>query len=228
MSIWVVLAFIVGLILGLLSAWLYWRRRTAEREEQIRGLRAALNSNEINLLDLKTRLQQQEANLGRTRNQLARSEQACHDLTAQLKDRDQTISQLERAVSEREIQIRDLTSHAQEAEAGKAEQLASLTAEATPPRVAESLVRGMPFQADDLKCIEGIGPKMSALLETAGITTFAQLAAADINRLQGLLRDNRWTFADPTTWPEQASLAAAGDWQALEILQGELKGGRRV
>jgi predicted flap endonuclease-1-like 5' DNA nuclease len=131
-------------------------------------------------------------------------------------------------VSEREVQIRDLTSHAQEAEAGQAGQLASLTAEATPPRAVASLVRGMPFQADDLKCIEGIGPKMSALLQAADITTFAQLAATDINRLQGLLRDNRWTFADPTTWPEQASLAAAGDWQALEVLQGELKGGRRV
>ena len=32
---------------------------------------------------------------------------------------------------------------------------------------------------------------------------------------------------DPSTWPEQASLAAAGEWDALQALQDELKGGRR-
>ena len=226
MSIWVVVAFIVGLILGLLSAWFYWRRRSAEHEKQIHDLRAALKSNEISLLDFKTRLQQQEANLGRARNELTRSEQARHDLTAQIKDRDQTIRQLEGVVSERDVQIRDLTLRALKVEAGDGgrpalfpkneRELPSLSAEATPP------------QPDDLQRIEGIGPKISAVLQTAGITTFAQLAATDIRRLQQILGDKRWTFADPATWPEQARLAAAGDWQALEVLQGELKGGRRV
>jgi hypothetical protein len=36
------------------------------------------------------------------------------------------------------------------------------------------------------------------------------------------------TIADPSTWPEQAGLAAAGRWSELEVLQEELKGGRRV
>jgi len=35
-------------------------------------------------------------------------------------------------------------------------------------------------------------------------------------------------LADPSTWPEQAGLAAAGKWDALKVLQDELKGGRRV
>jgi predicted flap endonuclease-1-like 5' DNA nuclease/uncharacterized membrane-anchored protein YhcB (DUF1043 family) len=226
MSIWVVLAFIVGLILGLLIAWFYLRRQVAEGEEEIRDLRAKLKSNETNLLDFKTRLQQQEANLGRTRNELTRSEQARHDLTAQLKDRDQTIRQLEGLVGERDVQIQDLTLRMQKVEAGnggrpalfpeKERRLSSLTAEVKPP------------QPDDLQCIEGIGPKISAVLQTAGIVTFAQLAATDVSRLQQILENKHWTFADPATWPEQARLAAAGDWQALEALQDELKGGRRV
>ncbi len=226
MSIWVILAFIVGLILGLLIVWFYLRQQVAEREGQIRGMRATLKSNEANLLDFKTRLQQQEANLGRARNELSRSEQARHDLTAQLKDRDQTIRQLEEEMSERDVQMRDLTARAQKVEAGdggrpalspeKDRDLSSLTAEAIPP------------QPDDLQCIEGIGPKMAALLQTTGITTFAQLAATEVSRLQQLLEDKGWAFADPTTWPEQARLAAAGDWRALEVLQDELKGGRRV
>ena len=226
MSIWVVLAFIVGLILGLLIAWFYLRRQVAEGEEEIRDLRARLKSSETTLLDFKTRLQQQEANLGRTRNELTRSEQARHDLTAQLKDRDQTIRQLEGLVGERDVQIQDLTLRMQKVEAGnggrpalfpeKERGLSSLTAEAVPP------------QPDDLECIEGIGPKISAVLQTAGIVTFAQLAATDVSRLQQILENKHWTFADPATWPEQARLAAAGDWQALEVLQGELKAGRRV
>jgi hypothetical protein len=35
-------------------------------------------------------------------------------------------------------------------------------------------------------------------------------------------------ISDPATWPEQAKLAAQGDWEGLEALQDELKGGRRV
>jgi predicted flap endonuclease-1-like 5' DNA nuclease len=81
---------------------------------------------------------------------------------------------------------------------------------------------------DDLQRIEGIGPKISGLLQAAGITTFAQLAAGDVGRLERIVREAGITIADPTTWPEQARLAAAGRWDELEVLQEELKGGRRV
>jgi predicted flap endonuclease-1-like 5' DNA nuclease len=85
-----------------------------------------------------------------------------------------------------------------------------------------------PSVPDDLTRIEGIGPKISSLLQEAGITTFAQLAQADLSRLEQIVRDVGITIADPTTWPEQAGLAAGGEWGALEVLQDELKGGRRV
>jgi predicted flap endonuclease-1-like 5' DNA nuclease len=79
--------------------------------------------------------------------------------------------------------------------------------------------------------IEGIGPKISGVLQEAGITTFAQLADTDPASLEEILEasDPRLRrLADPTTWPEQAALAAAGEWEAHEALRGELKGGRRV
>jgi len=84
---------------------------------------------------------------------------------------------------------------------------------------------------DDLKVVEGIGPKIASVLRTAGVETFAQLAATDVDRLKEILEaadPNLLRLADPTTWPEQASLAAGGDWAALEKLQDELKGGRRA
>ena len=85
-----------------------------------------------------------------------------------------------------------------------------------------------PPTPDDLRRIEGIGPKISGLLQAAGVTTFAQLAEIDVSRVQQIVRDAGITVADPATWPEQAGLAAAGKWDELEILQDELKGGRRV
>jgi hypothetical protein len=33
---------------------------------------------------------------------------------------------------------------------------------------------------------------------------------------------------DPATWMEQAKLANAGEWEKLEQLQKELKGGKRT
>jgi predicted flap endonuclease-1-like 5' DNA nuclease len=91
---------------------------------------------------------------------------------------------------------------------------------------APSQVEGAP--ADDLKRIEGIGPKISNVLQDAGITTYAQLAATDVHRLRQILDESGIRLANPDTWPEQARLAAAGDWDALKRLQGQLKGGRRV
>ena len=92
------------------------------------------------------------------------------------------------------------------------------------PEVAET-----PVQADDLELIEGIGPKIAGVLKAAGIVTFADLAAADTSRLAEILeQEPNLRLADPGTWPEQAALAAAGDWEAFKARTEQLKGGRRA
>jgi len=93
-----------------------------------------------------------------------------------------------------------------------------------PTRAAEVV----PSEPDDLEIIEGIGPKIAGLLKAAGITTFAQLAQADLGQVQEILTAAKLRLADPATWAEQARLAAAGDWDGLEALQNQLKGGRRA
>jgi predicted flap endonuclease-1-like 5' DNA nuclease len=85
-----------------------------------------------------------------------------------------------------------------------------------------------PVQPDDLKRIEGVGPKIASVLQATGIETFAQLAASDVARLRDILQAAGIRIADPETWPEQAALAVQEEWEALETLQGQLKGGRRV
>jgi predicted flap endonuclease-1-like 5' DNA nuclease len=87
-----------------------------------------------------------------------------------------------------------------------------------------------PAQEDDLKKIEGIGPKIAGVLKGAGIRTFGQLAATDVESIRGVLErsdPNLLRLADPSTWPQQAGLAAEGRWEELEKLQADLKGGRR-
>jgi predicted flap endonuclease-1-like 5' DNA nuclease len=96
-------------------------------------------------------------------------------------------------------------------------------------KVEPVAVKAAPLVPDDLKIIEGIGPKISSILAASGITTFAQLAATDVSRLREIIAQAGLTaLADPTSWPQQAALAAAGKLDELEALQGRLKGGRRV
>ncbi len=80
----------------------------------------------------------------------------------------------------------------------------------------------------DLTIIEGIGPKYSEILVSAGVDTFAKLAAMTTDEIVELVKANGGRKAGSMpTWAEQAKLAAAGDWDALEKLQDELTGGRR-
>ncbi|PHI21044.1 glycoside hydrolase family 13 [Lewinellaceae bacterium SD302] len=82
-------------------------------------------------------------------------------------------------------------------------------------------------KADDLKRIEGIGPKIAGLLNDAGITTFAGLGKASTKKLKDVLEaaGPRFRLAKPDTWKQQAKLAAAGKDTELKKLQDELKGG---
>ena len=79
-------------------------------------------------------------------------------------------------------------------------------------------------QSDDLTRIEGIGPKTASILNQAGITSFQALAVLTSEEIKDILRAAKGRGV-PTSWPQQAKLAAAGDWDGLEKLQAELKGG---
>lgn len=78
-----------------------------------------------------------------------------------------------------------------------------------------------PKNDEDLKFVKGIGPKIEQILNGGGIVTFAQLAETSVERIQELLNaaGERYRLADPTTWPQQAAVAATGDWDALHALQ---------
>jgi len=95
-----------------------------------------------------------------------------------------------------------------------------------PATTSESVDETEASPPDDLIRIEGIGPKVSTIVVAAGITTFADLARADVARLQAILDEAGIHTANPSTWPEQAGLAAQGKWDALNELQDRIKNGR--
>lgn len=79
-------------------------------------------------------------------------------------------------------------------------------------------------KADDLKKIEGIGPKIAETLVAAGIATYEALSKADPANIAEIIADVRGNHV-PDTWPQQAALAAAGKWDELKELQEKLDGG---
>jgi len=81
---------------------------------------------------------------------------------------------------------------------------------------------------NDLKIIEGIGPKIENLLNIGQIKSWEDLAEAPIERLEKILEDGgeRFKLAIPTTWPIQAKYALQHDWVKLKKYQEELINGK--
>jgi chromosome segregation ATPase/predicted flap endonuclease-1-like 5' DNA nuclease len=82
--------------------------------------------------------------------------------------------------------------------------------------------------SDDLKIIEGIGPKIELVLNAAGISTWHQLWHTDVNKLHEILSEDgrRFDANDPSTWPEQARLLANGETEKFKAYTDYLISGR--
>jgi predicted flap endonuclease-1-like 5' DNA nuclease len=113
------------------------------------------------------------------------------------------------------------------APAQEAAPLAEAVAEPAPAPAEEAAPAvGAAAAPDDLTLIEGIGPKSAAALNQAGITTFAQVAAMTAEQLEQTIKGRGIRLVgSAASWPQQAALAATGDFAALAELQAKLKGG---
>lgn len=91
-------------------------------------------------------------------------------------------------------------------------------------------VLGKSITIDDLKVVEGIGPKIESLCHGIGIRTWFDLSTTEGSLLSTMLADAGSGVAshDPSTWPEQAGLLAAGRWDEFKVLTDGLRGGRAV
>lgn len=96
------------------------------------------------------------------------------------------------------------------------------------PVAAAPVAAAVSGKKDDLKIVEGIGPKIEELCNNAGILTFAQLAATAPSRIKEILEaaGPRFQMHDPTTWPDQSALARDGKFDELKKWQDELNRGK--
>ena len=90
-------------------------------------------------------------------------------------------------------------------------------------------VDGPDTPLDDLERIEGIGPKISASLQSVGVRSFARLSVAPQTRLRQALEQSGLNYAPSLpTWSEQARLLAAGDVEGFQALVDRLIAGREA
>jgi large subunit ribosomal protein L17 len=100
--------------------------------------------------------------------------------------------------------------------------------EAAPESESAPAAKAKSKKGDDLTKIEGVGPKAAEVLHEAGITSFAKLAESKAEDIKEILEKSEGHFnaQDPTSWPEQAQLAADEKWDELKELQDKLIAGR--
>lgn len=145
-----------------------------------------------------------------------------------IEERDSAIELMRENLAALEKKNRDALTRAEAAEADIAKLEKGLEESAQEAASQKLRIRSM---QDDLSVIDGIGPKVSSVLRTAGITSFSKLAEREPEEIQGILvaENPRLTrLTDPSTWHEQARMAADGDWEGLKALQDSIKEERRA
>ena len=116
---------------------------------------------------------------------------------------------------------------AKKAEPKKETKAAAPKAKAETKAPAKKAAPKKAAKEDDLKKIEGVGPKAAEAMVAAGMDTFAKVAKAKPEAIATILSDASSNLAHlvTDTWPKQAQLAADGKWDELKELQDKLDGG---
>jgi predicted flap endonuclease-1-like 5' DNA nuclease len=91
-----------------------------------------------------------------------------------------------------------------------------------------SEIFGKEIILNDLKLVEGIGPKIAEVLKKSGITSWEKLSDTTRYILRVILDEAGSQFRghNPKTWPRQAQMAANGEWMKLKAYQDILLGGK--
>jgi predicted flap endonuclease-1-like 5' DNA nuclease len=92
------------------------------------------------------------------------------------------------------------------------------------PKRAGKTAKAAKARSDDLKIIDGIGPKMEKALQAAGIDSYEKLSQASEDQLREAVQAAGMQLA-PTlaTWAKQAEFLARGDHDGLQAYQESLK-----
>jgi len=176
--------------------------------------------------------------VGWLRDQVAELSGRVSTLTSDLTDTRVKLTQAEADIEAKAEQLRKAKSDLMMCEGERMalrEQVANATETATgaSKKVAAAAIATIMFadkkwKMDDLKIVEGIGPKIEELLHNADIKTWKALSETSVERLKEILDAAGSTFQihDPGTWAQQAALADQGKWDELKKWQDELDAGK--
>ncbi|WP_339650477.1 hypothetical protein [uncultured Maribacter sp.] len=87
---------------------------------------------------------------------------------------------------------------------------------------------GKNIKQDDLKLVEGIGPKIEGMFKDHGIKTWKALSETSLADCQKILDTGgtRYKIHDPASWPMQSKMCYEGKWEELAKWQDEHKHGK--
>lgn len=89
---------------------------------------------------------------------------------------------------------------------------------------AARAVFGKAIRQDDLKVVEGIGPKIESMFKAAGIGTWQTLSETTVAKCREILDsggEEKFRIHDPASWPMQAKMAYEGKWKELKSWQDD-------
>ena len=237
---------IIALLLGLLVGWLLWARTLRKRTQlyvretrglrgEIEGFRASTSASDGHVLapaqaDL-TALRGQVKSLTAEQASLASAHKNLTDAHAKLSDSYTGLQDSHAMLSDAHAALG--ADHA-----ALVDELAALKASRRPvaaravvekaigeEAVAVKTVTPKPVRPDDLKRVEGIGPKMEQALRAVGIETFAQLASTPPRELQSTIDAAKLRSPSVGTWAKQARFLADGDEAGFVAYTEQLVGG---
>jgi predicted flap endonuclease-1-like 5' DNA nuclease len=197
------------------------------RDGYIEELEGNVDTRDNKIKSLGINMKKQGATLEALNTDLSQRDAAIQSLEEQVRERDERIAAANAANAKLRMQNQETMDRAVGAEA-RVSELQELTQERDQEITAlKAKERAM---QDDFSHLDGVGPKISATLRSAGVKTFAKLASKEVDDLREILvaeNPSLLRLSDPTTWPQQAGMAAEGRWETLKALQEDLKERRR-
>ncbi len=212
-SLLVLLFLFIAWLIGLLTGRWIWRSKAHQLQTELDACRADLDAWKTKYADLEKLYRQRD-------NDLSSAKVEMDDLRVQLKKYSEQVGQLH-------ADLQDCIDDKTQLAAGGIIEAKPAVAAATAMAFMAGGIGGAQ-RKDDLKIVEGIGPKIEQLLNNDGIWLWSELAATPQSRLQEILNaaGTHYRIHDPSTWARQSGLAAEGKWDELKEFQDFLVAGR--
>ena len=248
-----VIAFLLGWWLGRISV-NKWRKRYKETEAELQLLKAESlgvedRKLEISTLSEKVKILEDKNSRLRMESVKPASTQSTSVLEAKLQTQDQLINQLRKELDLSKMREADFNTSlsaakviAEEKRAvtknesnKKSKESTSVIAATSAPKEkaktkSKAKAKAKTGKGDDLKKIEGVGPKIEQLLNADGVNTYKDVIGSGAEKIKEILMKAgpQYKVHDPSTWGEQSKLAMEEKWDQLHEMQAQLKGGKKV